>query len=84
MYKAIRKLMVPTTIHMYISLKLLNLYEFIARKQQNIGANTIIPYPINIARGIKASNRNTCKNFLFINLYLYSLIILSFIETISV
>ena len=69
---------------MYISLKLLNLYEFIARKQQNIGANTIMPYPINIAKGMKASNRNTCKNFLFINLYLYSLIILSFIEAISV
>tara|TARA_Y100001934_G_scaffold223072_1_gene266406 strand:- start:170 stop:355 length:186 start_codon:yes stop_codon:yes gene_type:complete len=51
---------------MYISLKLLNLYEFIARKQQKIGATTRTPYPIKIASGINAKKRKTCKTNLFI------------------
>tara|TARA_B100001057_G_scaffold485952_1_gene566352 strand:+ start:489 stop:632 length:144 start_codon:yes stop_codon:yes gene_type:complete len=47
---------------------LLNLYELIARKQQKIGAITNIPYPIRIAKGIKAKNKKTCKTNLFIAL----------------
>jgi len=47
---------------------LLNLYELIARKQQKIGAITNMPYPINIANGMNAKNKKTCKTNLFITL----------------
>jgi len=47
---------------------LLNLYELIARKQQKIGAMTKTPYPINIAKGMNAKKRNTCKKNLFMSL----------------
>jgi len=45
---------------------LLNLYEFIARKQQRIGATTMIPNTKRTAKGISASNKKTCKTNLFI------------------
>ena len=60
---------------MYISLKLLNLYEFIARKQQKIGATTRIPYPIRIASGINAKKRKTCKT----NLFMFCIFIIIYI-----
>ena len=66
MYKASAKDNAPISIQKYISLKLLNLYEFIAKKQQKIGAKTIIPYPIKSARGMKASTKNNCNAILFI------------------
>jgi hypothetical protein len=68
MYKASAKDNAPISIQKYISLKLLNLYEFIAKKQQKIGANTIIANKIKSARGIKASTKNHCKAILFIYL----------------
>jgi len=59
---------------MYISLKLLNLYELIARKQQKIGATTRTPYPIKIASGINAKKRNICKT----NLFMFRILIIYF------
>jgi len=42
------------------------LYELIAKKQQNIGAKTTIPYPIKSAKGMNASTRNNWSAILFI------------------